>query len=52
MEGIGAFVATTFMVKSDGKHPCQFRPKQSDYCACMAHVSHYMRYGWLLPLLN
>jgi len=29
-----------------------FGPNNQDYTARMAHVSHKMRYGWLLPLLD
>jgi len=54
MEESGAFVAITFIMKSNGRCTYQFWPKhvQSVYTACMAHVSHQMWYGWLLPLLN
>ena len=29
-----------------------FGPNIQDYTARMAHVSHWMRYVWLLPLLD
>ena len=40
MEETGAFVATAFIVKSDGRRTCQFLPEQLDYAARMAPVSH------------
>jgi len=49
MEETGAFVAATLIMKPggqllemlhhDGRHG-QFRLEQSDYTACMAHISH------------
>jgi len=55
-------MAATFVMKPgrqlleqlryDGRRTCQFQPEQSDYTACMAHDSHWMQYGWFLPLLD
>jgi len=61
MEKTGAFMAVTFITKSGSSYwssyttmagiLANFGPNSQDY-ARMAHVSHLMRYGCLLPLLD